>query len=138
MHIIKILNVHNKEQLLLLMLWCYYVICNFYLATNKLETRRPVNRSGIWCWRFTGYRRDKSVLRRNFRVLVCFLPCCVASRILVPGPGIEPGFLAVEAQSPNYWATREFPRRIVFNSSVEALAVCTPPAPKPSARTPGS
>ena len=29
--------------------------------------------------------------------------------ILVPWPGIEPGPLAVEAQSPNHWTTREFP-----------------------------
>ena len=29
--------------------------------------------------------------------------------ILVPGPGIEPVPLAVEAQSPNHWTSREFP-----------------------------
>ena len=29
--------------------------------------------------------------------------------ILVPQPGIEPTHPALEAQSPNYWATREIP-----------------------------
>ena len=29
--------------------------------------------------------------------------------ILVPQPGIELGPTAGEAQSPNYWTTREFP-----------------------------
>ena len=33
----------------------------------------------------------------------------MACGILVPGPGIEPGTLAVEAWSPNHWTTREFP-----------------------------
>ena len=32
-----------------------------------------------------------------------------ACRILVPQPVIEPRSLAVEARSPNHWATREFP-----------------------------
>ena len=38
-----------------------------------------------------------------------FLPHHAAFRILVPQPGIEPGPLAVKAQSPNYCTTREFP-----------------------------
>ena len=29
-------------------------------------------------------------------------------RVLVPQPGIEPVSLAVEAQSPNHWTTKEF------------------------------
>ena len=38
-----------------------------------------------------------------------FWPCCVACGILVPQPGIEPAPLAVKAESPNHWATRESP-----------------------------
>ena len=38
-----------------------------------------------------------------------FWPCHTACRILVPQPGIKPVPLAVEAQSPNYWITREDP-----------------------------
>ena len=33
-----------------------------------------------------------------------------ATKILVPQPGMEPVALAVEAQSPNHWTTREFPQ----------------------------
>ena len=33
----------------------------------------------------------------------------VACEILVPRPGIKPGRLAVEAQSPNHWSALEFP-----------------------------
>ena len=35
---------------------------------------------------------------------------CMAYRILVPWLGIEPMPPVVEAQSPNHWTTREFPR----------------------------
>ena len=38
------------------------------------------------------------------------LLCHSAGRILVPPPGIEPGLLAVTAQSPNHWTTRELPQ----------------------------
>ena len=38
-----------------------------------------------------------------------FWPCCVASGILVPQPGIEPAALAVKAPSPNHCTAREFP-----------------------------
>ena len=37
-----------------------------------------------------------------------FWPCHAACGILIPWPGIEPGFPATEAQSPNYWTVREF------------------------------
>ena len=33
----------------------------------------------------------------------------LACRILIPSPSIEPGPLAVKAQSPNLWTAREFP-----------------------------
>ena len=36
-------------------------------------------------------------------------PLCVACRILVPPPGIEPAPSEVKAPSPNHWTTREFP-----------------------------
>ena len=35
---------------------------------------------------------------------------CVAFRILVSSPGIEPGATAVKAPSPNHWTAREFPQ----------------------------
>ena len=35
---------------------------------------------------------------------------CEACGIFVPRPGIEPIALAVNAQSPNHWTTREFPK----------------------------
>ena len=38
-----------------------------------------------------------------------FLPRTEAYRNLVPPPGIEPGPLAVKAQSPNHWTVRKFP-----------------------------
>ena len=36
--------------------------------------------------------------------------CCVGCGILVPRPGFEPGPLAVKAQSPNHWTSREVPK----------------------------
>ena len=33
----------------------------------------------------------------------------MASRILVPGPGIEPVPPAMEVESPNHWITKEVP-----------------------------
>lgn len=41
--------------------------------------------------------------------LFVFWPCCMAGRILVSRTGIEPRPLALKAQNPNYWTTREFP-----------------------------
>ena len=44
--------------------------------------------------------------------IVCFLLYfwpCMACRRLVPQLETEPAPLAVRAQSPNHWATREFP-----------------------------
>ena len=38
-----------------------------------------------------------------------FWLCCAVCGILVPQPGIEPGPLAVKAQSCNHWTTMEFP-----------------------------
>ena len=43
-----------------------------------------------------------------------FWSCCVACRILVPWPVIEPPPLELEAQSLNHWTTREVPWIIPF------------------------
>ena len=40
--------------------------------------------------------------------LFVFWPCFMACRILVFRTGIEPRPLALKAQNPNYWTTREF------------------------------
>ena len=45
---------------------------------------------------------------QGFNFSYFFFPiwlCCTACRILVPQPGIEPGTLAMKAQSPNHWTT---------------------------------
>ena len=43
-------------------------------------------------------------------IFIYFLwPRHAACGILVPQPGIEPGPLAVKAQSPNHWTSKEFP-----------------------------
>ena len=39
--------------------------------------------------------------------LIYFWPCCMACRILVPCPGIEPGPLALGGQSLTHWTTGE-------------------------------
>ena len=44
-----------------------------------------------------------------FVCLFVFWLRCTACGLLVPRPGIEPGPLAVRAQSPNHWTAREFP-----------------------------
>ena len=43
-----------------------------------------------------------------------FWPRCVACRILVPPPGMEPVPPAVEAQSPNHWTAREVPKDVAL------------------------
>ena len=51
-----------------------------------------------------------------FCLFVCF--CCwprrMASGVLVPRPGIEPGPLVVKVLSPNHWTAREFPQRLLL------------------------
>ena len=44
--------------------------------------------------------------KKNLLIFIFWL-CCVACRILVPQPGIEPRPPAVEVQGPNHWTTRE-------------------------------
>ena len=62
-----------------------------------------------------GYMSCWSVRHRWPRYLFFSLICLVfllhhtVCGILVPWPGIKPKPLAVEAQSPNHWITREFP-----------------------------
>ena len=43
----------------------------------------------------------------------------MACRILVPQPGIEPVPPAVEAQSPNHWAAREFPSEPFLRNQID-------------------
>ena len=45
--------------------------------------------------------------RGEFLCFVFFLPCHMASGILVPRPGIEPRPLAVKLWSPNHWTGRD-------------------------------
>ena len=42
---------------------------------------------------------------------LCYMAC--GSLLIVPRPGFEPVSLAVEAQSPNHWTARKFPKAIV-------------------------
>ena len=44
------------------------------------------------------------------------MPCHVAFKILVPGPGTEPRAMTVNAQSPNHWTCRELPSLITLLS----------------------
>ena len=46
-----------------------------------------------------------------------FLAHCMACRILVPRPGIEPGPSAVKVPSLNHWTAREFPVSFFLNVS---------------------
>ena len=45
----------------------------------------------------------------------------LACRILVPQPGIEPMPPAVEARSPNHWATREVPDQVFSNHFIKRV-----------------
>ena len=42
----------------------------------------------------------------------CFWLCCVALRILVPQPRIEPAPPGVEVWHPNHWTIRAFPEHL--------------------------
>ena len=47
--------------------------------------------------------------------IFCFvLPQCVASGILAPRPGIEPGSSTIRVWIPNHWTTGEFPTLIKY------------------------
>ena len=54
---------------------------------------------------------DKSLL---------FFGHCAACGILVPQPGIGPGFTAVKEGSPNHWITRELPKHYILNIQVRS------------------
>ena len=49
------------------------------------------------------------------------LPRCLACGISVPQPGTEPALLAVKAQIPNYWTTREFLRSFILKREPSLL-----------------
>ena len=51
----------------------------------------------------------KLIFLTFFSFSIFFWPHSMACGILVPWPGIESRPLAVGAQSPNHWTTREFP-----------------------------
>ena len=59
-------------------------VANFLIVLNT----RKLNNVGFFC-------------------LFVFWLCCIACRILVPGPGIEPGPSALGAWSPCHWTTRQ-------------------------------
>ena len=42
----------------------------------------------------------------------CFWLCCMACRILVPQPRVEPAPPGVEVWHPNHWTTRAFPEHV--------------------------
>ena len=63
-----------------------------------------------------GFYRDNSYDEEEAVLLYLMLFFgCTACWILVLRPGIEPTPLAVKAQSPNHWTTREF-LRLFYNS----------------------
>ena len=51
----------------------------------------------------------------------------MACGILVPQRGMDPGFPAVEVQSPDPWTAREFPSQAILDEEeqMEGLAVLT-------------
>ena len=51
---------------------------------------------------------------------VWFFDLVVACGILVPWPGIKPGSLAMEPQSPNHWTTREV---LIFDNIKENISM---------------
>ena len=54
-------------------------------------------------------------------LFIFFWPCWAACKPLVPWPGIELRCPAVEAQSPNQWTTRKFPRHWFFKACLRQL-----------------
>ena len=54
---------------------------------------------------------------------VPFVFFSAACRIFIPGPGIEPGTPAVEAQSLNRWTSREIPRIFHFDWQYRMVAL---------------
>ena len=87
---------------------CYTAIDNW--CTEWLSNINNI----VWLPRLTAF----TVLELSLLFIVFsfsfFLPHCMACRILVPWPGIEPMSSTVKTQSPNQRTTREFPR-IEFN-----------------------
>ena len=67
----------------------------------------PVDRGA---WRATVHGVTKSQTRLSDKA-----QHSIACRILVPLPGIEPMFPAVEAWNPNYWTAREVPVCLASN-----------------------
>ena len=67
-----------------------------------------------WYFQHTHSVDIDNVMNSIYYLLFClfcfaFWPYLEACKILLPRPGIEPLPLAVEAQNPNHWTSREFP-----------------------------
>ena len=75
-----------------------------FVSSPRLQPCTPQRRSS-WGTGSTGLISGHDVT--TFCSRLAFF-CHAACGILVPWPGIEPGFPAMEAQSPNYWTVREF------------------------------
>ena len=51
-----------------------------------------------------------------FYFILFFWPHCMACRILIPRPGIEPASPALGVQSLNHWTAKEIPGKYLFRS----------------------
>ena len=71
------------------------------MSKKKLHLLAFVALGLLFCFAFV------VILKKFF--FVCFGRAVQLAGILVPGPGIEPGPMAVKVPSPNRWTAREFP-----------------------------
>ena len=89
-------------------------------VTEKLNESPKIaqlsDEAGIWMQAIRGQSPHSFFFFLSFSFYFFFVRRHAACRISVPRPGIEPGPSAVKAQSPNHWATGEFPEPTLLST----------------------
>ena len=83
-------------------MWCTGLVAPRHVGSSRTRAQTRVPCTGRWILIFLRF----SWLR------------CAACGISVPRPGTEPMSLAVEAQSPNHWTTREVRIKFLYGHSL--------------------
>ena len=79
-----------------------------------LQLKKEKNRTGFVFPCLTSFLKSWACQHSSIYLFIWLH--CLACRISVPQPGIEPGVIAVKAQNSNHYTTRELPWLISFST----------------------
>ena len=90
--------------------WTTRKVPTAVLTCAKLRGQSPHISSSFHSLHVTGFRLgDFQILDTEQTFFFFSFLGCLAFRILVPQPGIQPGPKAVKPPNPSHWTAREFP-----------------------------